>query len=545
MSGAPAPWACPALPARQRSRPATISPTCPMPPTANLRALFATLVAAGALALVPATASALPESTFQADRELLQSGDATAAATLDELKGFGVDRIRVTVLWKRIAPASGSTRRPAGFDGANPADYPESGWAPYDNLVRMAAARGIGLNFNVTAPAPRWATARASSRFLQDTWKPSAREFGRFVTALGRRYSGSYTPAGEGSPLPRVRYWSIANEPNLPQWLAPQSVHGRPYSPSLYRAQADAAYAALGRTGHGRDTILIPDLAPMGSDSTGASLIIKPMRFIRALYCVDTSYRPLRGGVARAVGCPSRPSAAAFRRAHPVLFRFTGWSHHPYSQQAAPGVRQRDPNVVTLADLPRLQSAISRVLGAYHVRRRVDLYLTEYGYQTRPPDPNAFATPARQAAYINEADWIAQRNPRVRTMSQYLLSDDPPRTGVPASLRWSSFQSGLEFPDGTHKPSYDAYRLPLYLPATGVRRGGRLLVWGFLRPARSGPEQVVTVEFRAAGSSAWATIAIARTRNRIVAPRVAFPRSGVVRLAWNGLRSREVAVRVR
>lgn len=516
-----------------------------MPEIRRIRPLLAATVTVGALVLAPGTASALPESTFQADRELIQSGDAVAASTLDELRGFGVDRIRVTVLWKRLAPASGSARRPAGFDGSNPADYPESGWAPYDNLVRMAASRGIGLNFNVTVPAPRWATSTASSSFLQDTWKPSSLEFGRFVTALGRRYSGSYVPPGASAALPRVSYWSIANEPNLPQWLAPQSVRGRPYSPRLYRAQADAAYAALGRTGHGRDTILIPDLAPKGSDSTGASLIIKPMRFLRALYCVDARYRPLRGGAASAVGCPSRPSASAFRRAHPVLFRFTGWSHHPYSQQSAPGVRQRDPNVVTLADLPRLQTGISRVLGAYHVRRRVDLYLTEYGYQTRPPDPNAFATPSQQAAYLNQADWIAQRNPRVRTMSQYLLSDDGPRTGVPASLRWSSFQSGLEYPDGAHKPSYDAYRLPVYLPATGVRRGGRLLVWGFLRAARSGPEQVVTVEFRAAGTSSWSTIALARTRNRIVAPRIAFPRSGVVRLAWNGLRSREVAVRVR
>jgi len=512
-----------------------------MPISVSLRTLIATVAALAAAALVPVTAAALPESTFQADRELVQSGDAVAARTLDELRGLGVDRIRVTVLWKRIAPAS----RPGGFDGSDPGAYPASDWAPYDALVRMAAERHIGLNFNVTVPAPRWAVARASSRFLQDTWKPSAREFGRFVTALGRRYSGRYTPAGESAPLPRVDYWSIANEPNLPQWLAPQSVGGRPYSPRLYRAQADAAYAALGRTGHGGDTILIPDLAPKGSDSTGASLIIKPMRFIRALYCVDASYRPLRGRSATAIGCPFRPSAGAFRRAHPVLFRFTGWSHHPYSQQSAPGVRQRDPNVVTLADLPRLQSGIARALGAWHVHRRVDLYLTEYGYQTRPPDPNAFATLARQAAYINEADWIAQRNPRVRTMSQYLLSDDGPRTGVPASLRWSSFQSGLEFPDGAHKPAYDAYRLPVYMPATGVRRGGRLLVWGFLRPARAGAEQVVTVEFRVAGSSSWSTVAIARTRNRIVATRVSFPGSGAVRLAWNGLHSREVGVRVR
>ena len=36
---------------------------------------------------------------------------------------------------------------------------------------------------------------------------------------------------------------------------------------------------------------------------------------------------------------------------------------------------------------------------------------------------------------------------------------------------------------GTKKPTYDAWRLPLYLPVTSARKGQRLQVWGCARPA--------------------------------------------------------------
>ena len=52
---------------------------------------------------------------------------------------------------------------------------------------------------------------------------------------------------------------------------------------------------------------------------------------------------------------------------------------------------------------------------------------------------------------MNQSDWIAWRDPRVRAVAQYKLVDD-------ASP--SSFQSGLRFADGRAKPAYAAYRLP-------------------------------------------------------------------------------------
>ena len=39
----------------------------------------------------------------------------------------------------------------------------------------------------------------------------------------------------------------------------------------------------------------------------------------------------------------------------------------------------------------------------------VPLYLTEFGYQTHPPDPLG-VSPAQQARYLNQAEYLAYRN---------------------------------------------------------------------------------------------------------------------------------------
>jgi len=61
---------------------------------------------------------------------------------------------------------------------------------------------------------------------------------------------------------------------------------------------------------------------------------------------------------------------------------------------------------------------------------------------------------------------------------QYLLEDPPNNKGA-----YSGFASGLEFNTGEHKATYDAYRLPLYMPKTSVKKGVAAEVWGAARPA--------------------------------------------------------------
>ena len=301
------------------------------------------MVLALVLVVPPAVASASPlqEASFQ-DNRLLHFDTERLEQTLQTLRGLGVDRLRISVVWDRIAPDPNSRHEPAGFNAANPADYPAANWVPYDTIVTEAAKYGMGVNFDLIGGAPLWAVARAPAANLASVWYPSASAFGAFATAVGTRYSGTYTPPGGSTRLPRVTYWSIWNEPNVgTSSLSPQTVKGVDVAPRVYRSMADAAWAALLRTGHrpGPETILVGEPASTGHANPGNKLGMQPLRFLRALYCVDSSYQPLRGRAAAERGCPTDAAGSrSFRADNPALFDATGWSHHPYNLTVGPGV---------------------------------------------------------------------------------------------------------------------------------------------------------------------------------------------------------------
>ncbi len=299
-------------------------------------------------------------------------------------------------------------------------------------------------------------------------------------------------------PLPRVSYWSVWNEPNQPGWLSPQwQVVGGArvmFSPVLYRRYVDAAWNALDATGHTvhSDTILVGELAPEGGGGASPSeQPIDALGFLRALYCVDASYRPLTGSAAAALGCPGGGGGGskAFASAHPGLFDATGFAHHPYSFFLPPSVgypsTQADAGFVPLIELSRLEHALDSIYSAYGVSRKMPIYLTEYGYETNPPNPFRGVSLQRQAQYIDEAQYMASQDPRVRSMSQFLLYDALPNPSFPPGTigYWSTFQTGLQFANGTRKPSFYAYQLPIWIPSPGSSAGGSVLVWGMLRPA--------------------------------------------------------------
>jgi hypothetical protein len=504
------------------------------------------------------------ESMFQDDDHLVYATTPVATATLDRLQRLGVDTIRVTMLWKAIAPQSTSGSAPAGFDASDPAAYPPAAWAPYDRLVELARARGIAVLFNITAPGPLWAMGRgAPAAKYADHWMPSAAAFGQFVAAAGRRYSGSYSPPGTSASLPAVRNWSIWNEPNQPGWLAPQlRSEGGLAAPALYRSYVDAAWSALSRTGHraASSTFLIGELAPEGCEPgrpcvfSGPNRSIPPIPFVRALYCVDPGGHPLTGAAAAAVGCPQSGDPRAFTAAHPGLFEATGFAHHPYSFFLGPAVSMPDPNFVPLSDLGRLERTLDAAFRAYGVARTLDLYLTEYGYETNPPNPFRGVSPDTQARYLNEAQYMAWRDPRVQALSQFLMYDSPPDVRFkPGSLGyWSTFQTGLAYQNGVVKPSYPAYRVPVFVPDQTVSTGQPVLVWSMLRPAPSDSSQRADVQWRSARGAAFRTVATASVQNPTgaLAVKVGVPGSGVVRVAWRApggvvYYSRGVAVRVR
>ena len=167
---------------------------------------------------------------------------------------------------------------------------------------------------------------------------------------------------------------------------------------------------------------------------------------------------------------------------------------------------------------------------ARRIPRRLPVFYTEFGFQTNPPDRIFGVRAALQAGYINQSDWMAYRDRRVRAVAQYKLIDDAPL---------SSFQSGLRFVDGRPKPAYDAYRLPIWVSG----RGSRLRVYGQVRTAADSTPQVVQIQNRPPSGGAFTTVTTLTVRSRKGHFVTRVPkRAGVWRLQANGLTSREAQV---
>ena len=480
-----------------------------------LAALVAGLLASAA----PAQASLTQRSVLQDDARVVHSGTAARDATLDELVALGVDTLKITVPWRALAPAPGSRNRPAGVDLADPAAY--SGWGPYDEALIGARRRGLEVFVGVAGPAPEWATSGRSDP--DGVLRPDPEEFGAFVRAVGQRWSGSY------HGLPRVALWSVWNEPNLPRFLLPQrssSAARTPVAPHVYRRLYLAAHAGLSATGHGDDAVLMGELLPIGRRPTSSRSSLRPLEFLREMACVDRRMRPFRGRAARARGC------TRYRRLTGL-----GVAHHPYTPPAGPGVRPRHRDDVTIGVLPRLVRELDRLGRAGRLPRGMEVWVTEFGFQTDPPD--SFGARLRSVPrFMAESEWIAARSPRVGSWSQYPLVDDE-LTGE-GVLRFGGFQSGLRFRDGRAKPSvYEAYRRPLWVRDLG---GGRVAVFGGVRSG-DGSSIPVSIEARL-GRGPYRRVASAR-----LGPRGYFSRtlrlsrasSRTFRFRWGDEASRPVS----
>jgi hypothetical protein len=279
-------------------------------------------------------------------------------------------------------------------------------WDRYDLLLNGLHARGISPLVTLWG-APRWSNGGKSPN-----WTPTRpTTFAGFAHRAAARY-------------PFVRMWAIWNEPNQRRWL-------RPTTPGAYVQQLlNPAYAAI--------HAVIPKAQVAGG---------------------VTAPRASTGGVSPV------DWIAGMRAAHAKL---DAYAHNPYPlrPRETPSSGACDHcTTITMATLDRLLTHVRRAFGT-HTR----IWLTEYGYQTNPPDRLLGVSYARQARFLSEAALIAYRAPRVDVLIHYLIRDEPD----PA--RW---QSGLVSAQGARKPVYQSFRFPL---TQSSRRGLRTVLWGQFRP---------------------------------------------------------------
>jgi hypothetical protein len=492
-------------------------------------AVFALTLAAPAGAL----ASSTQQSILQDDNQLIYGTSAHQLAVLRELKSLGVGVVKVSLLWNLVAPDPNSTHKPK-FNASNPSAYGWGAWSQYDTLVENAHLLGLRVYFQFVPRDPVWAAAHnvQSGQSFQRSQSPNLRYFQEWVTAVGRRYSGSWVGTNNDK-IPRVDEWGIWNEPNWEGSLNPwhKTVDGKQVltQPSLYRGIVNTAWKGLWNTGHKHDTILLGETADYGN--------ISPLNFLLDVYCVGRRYRPLTGNGAAAVGCPRSPNRSEFIKQNPGLFGMSGWAHHPYGFNLPPNKPDPSrPSEILILNVDKLEKAANGAFGAYHRRRPagIPIYLSEWGYVTNPPNPVYHTSLRDQATWLNQGEYMTWRDPYVKALSQFELVDFPtPKHQT--SHEWArSFTSGLEFQNGKAKPALAAYRIPIWLPS--AKHGSHVAVWGQLRPANHFTTQVGEIQFRRKGSSTWRNLHRVTTTNTqgFIFVHVAIGSAGAVRLSWTG-----------
>lgn len=498
-------------------------------------ARFGALVAvlASMLLPIPAQAGQGQLTVVRDDRQLWQSGETARENALNDMLAQGVDVVQIFVNWNQVAPEPDSLSKPSFVDESDSTTYSSAYLSEIDAAVRSATQKGIKVMVNPVGPAPAWAsTEKGNDRFRGQY--PGLAHWTRFVGALARRYSGHFDPGDGRGVVPAVRWWGIWNEPNFGAWLQPQwersDILGRkiPRSPHFYRKLYERGAKQIRKAGGRGVKLFLFDLGPVGDNRRGggsgksASTNVDPKLWLYEFFCLDERGRPLRGKDRQARGCPRhfRKIKAYAVAHHPHTAGSTG---SPMSSADAPGL--------TLQNTDELIKILDRAARRKRIRSRIPVYFTEFGIRTKesdaarasaasfpmppgpggpppgsggrppgqggpppgPPGPGE-ATREQQAQYINEAEYLNYEQSRVRSYSQYPWVDDP--ISESGAKGW---QSGLYSSDHQAKPSYDAFRLPIFVSKRGCNK---VMVWGRVRPG-GGSSQV---EIQSGSGSSFITV---------------------------------------
>jgi hypothetical protein len=498
----------------------------------------------GGAAAPAARASTTEQSILMDDYAFIYSDPTEVAQNLEQIKALGVTTVKVSMVWSLLAPDPNSSTEP-DFDATDPAAYPTGNWTRYDDLVQEADQLGLRVYFQLTGPAPLWATDDTGLvPGLQNNWSHdlNATDFGQFVQAVGARYSGIYPVAGDGDTdsllaasgdtvIPAVSEWGIWNEPNESAWLSPQTARAGhklvAVAPVIERRLIDDAYTSLLATGHANDTILIGETSSLGQTHT--------IPFLRDLFCLDAQYKPLTGTAANTESCPATGSRSTFVEENPGLFGASGYADHAYDFFQAPNQQVTgEPWAMNLANISVLGRALDQIDSAYGQPTGLPIYNTEWGYKTDPPNPEVLTNLTEQEDWLDQGYYMSYFMPRLKSMAQELLYDQPPFPGkAPGALGyWANFDTGIEFEDGAAKPSLAAYRLPIWVPDPTA--SNRLRVWAEIRPALAGGNTTAELEYQAPGTTAWTNVTRLTTSNvdGFVYTYVSLPSPGAIRLAW-------------
>jgi Cellulase (glycosyl hydrolase family 5) len=399
------------------------------------------LVLAAAVPTVSTAAPRMPVG-FQDDPSFRWREDRVT--NFDNAVATDATIIRSTAYWSRVAPT-----RPA--NATDPLD-PGYHFEDIDELVRSANLRGMTVLLTIFG-TPGWANGNRGDNHAPTNMQ----DLQNFSQALAARYSGRLTSLG---PL-YVRYYSLWNEPNLAQFLAPAYTGNKPSSPAVYARMAKAFIAGV-RAGNPRAQVGIGETSPRG----------RP--------------RPIGSSSTQETIAPGL-FAQLVAKAQPNL-KFDAWAHHPYSGLGqGPTARVAFPNV----NLPQIPT-FEKKLQQWFKRKFVKIWITEYGFETKPDEPKGVTT-TQQAAYTKQTMKTITASPYIYMFIWFIFRDDPT----------STWQSGLENEDNSRKPAFGTftagargldYRSPIvYIKPKSSNPVVRLPVWELFARDGVGAELGATV----------------------------------------------------
>jgi hypothetical protein len=304
---------------------------------------------------------------------------------------------------------------------------PAYDWSSVTDVLDALHAHRIDVVLQLYG-SPAWANGGKPPNYVPNT----AAAFGAFATAAAREF-------------PWVKKWQIWNEPNQARWL-------RPTSAGLYVTRLlNPAYTAIHRAIGGAK------VAGGGTAPRGSTRGVSPVSWLEAM--------------------------------HRTGAHLDAYAHNPYPLDP----KRETPltggcthcSTITMATLGKLVTLVAKDFP------RARIWLTEYGYQSNPPDRILGVSTALQARYASEGAYVAYEAPRVDLLIHFLYRDEP----NPAR-----FQSGLMTLGNKPKPALAAYALPL---AETHRTGRTTSLWGQLRAPAAGSTGLLE---RRVGST-WSRIA--------------------------------------
>jgi hypothetical protein len=316
----------------------------------------------------------------------------TRADNLRQASAAGASVIHTTASWPGLAPTK----------PANPADGDDPAYklGDLDELVYQSGLYGLRVMIDING-TPKWANGGKAPNVMPTRLG----DLTTFAKMLATRYNGRQ---GHGT----VALWSVWNEPNLQLFLTPQFVGKKIVGPANYAKLFKAAYAGI-KSGNPLSKVAIGETSARGRD------------------------KPLAG-----ISASLAPGTFAKYLAKVPGLKFDAWAHHPYptSPNLPPTQKVRYPNVVLLT-LPTFEKDLKTF---FH--RSVPVWITEYGHETKPPDPHGVSY-ATQSKYAVQALNIAKNDPNVQMFIWFVFHDT---SGNP-------WQSGLYTASGSQKPAYDAF----------------------------------------------------------------------------------------